>query len=68
MASKSTSTGHHVEQSVDHRRDVGLQRLDPLRREGLLGELAQPGVVGRVEEQESRLTERTRLGAFAISR
>ena len=35
MTSKSTGCGHRVEQSVDQCGDVGLQRLDHLRRERL---------------------------------
>ena len=53
--------GDLVEQTVDQRADLALERLDPLRGEGLLRELAQPGVVGRIEEEETRLPERPRV-------
>ncbi len=50
-----TGLGDRVEQGVDQRRDVGLQCLDDLRHERLADQLAQPRVVRRVEEEETRL-------------
>ena len=46
----STSSSSAVDQSDD----VGFERLDHPRRERLLRQLAQPGVIGRIEEQEPR--------------
>jgi hypothetical protein len=46
--------GDPVKQSIDKRADIRLQRVHHFGCEGLADQFAQPGVIGRVEEQKSR--------------
>ncbi len=52
--------GDLVEQRINQRRDAGFQRLHHLRGERLADQSAKPGVIRRVEKQESRCAQRTR--------
>ena len=61
MTSNPSACSTDLEQTVDHCDDLGLKGFDHLRRERLLRQLPQPGVVGGIEEQEARGAEWPRL-------
>ena len=53
-------SGHFIQESVHQPTDVGFQLFHHMWRERLARQLAQPGVIGRVEEQEPGCAERPR--------
>src|ERR1700712_5529934 len=63
---ESASSDDVVEQLVYQRGDEALESADHLGCKRLLRKPSQPGVVRRIEEEEARLPEGTRIASLGV--